>query len=75
MMFKNFQTDHLLAKRFGIDKDECQGLIKAIDKRKQFKSAIPSIVGLIVIFAWMVLYGWHYPRNLLRTWHWDIISS
>ena len=57
MMFKNFQTDHLLAKRFGIDKDECQGLIKAIDKRKQFKSAIPSIVGLIVIFAWMVLYG------------------
>ena len=72
MRLKHLQTHLLLADRFNIDKDECQGLIKAIDKRKQFKSAIPSIVGLIVIFAWMVLYG--RGTDALEGTRWDILS-
>lgn len=72
MESKFLQTHLLLADRFNIDKDECQGLIKAIDKRKQFKSAIPSIVGLIVIFAWMVLYGC--GTDALEGTRWDILS-
>lgn len=72
MESKFLQTHLLLADRFNIDKDECQGLIKAIDKRKQFKSAIPSIVGLIVIFAWMVLFG--RGTDALEGTRWDILS-
>ena len=72
MESKFLQTHLLLADRFNIDKDECQGLIKAIYKRKKFKSAMPSIVGLIVFFAWMVLFG--RGTDALEGTRWDILS-
>ena len=57
MMFKNYQTDHLLAKHFGIEKDECHKLIKVIRKRKRSIDIKSGLVSLSVFWAWMIFFG------------------
>ena len=57
MMFKNYQTDHMLAKHFGIEKHECQKLIKVIKKRKRSIDIKSGLVFLSVSCAWMIFFG------------------
>ena len=71
-MFKKYRTDHLLAKRFGIDKYECQTLIKIIDKHNRWKKEVSSIAGSIVFIIWMFFFG--IGTDALEGTRWDILG-
>lgn len=72
MESKFLQTHLVLAERFGIDKDECQNLIRVIDKRKRFKKEVPSIVGGIIFVIWMFIFG--RGTDVLEGTRWDILD-
>ncbi len=72
MRAKHLHSHHVLAKRFGIDEAECRSLIDAIDKRKRMSGAAPSIVGFLVFWAWMILFG--RGGDALEETAWDIFG-
>ena len=71
MAFNHLRSHHGLAKRFGIDEAECRSLIDAIDKRRLILATVPTIVGLIVYWAGVELYG--RGTDALEGTQWDIL--
>ncbi len=71
MELKDLRSYHGLAKRFDIDEVECRRLIDAIDKRRPMLAVVPTIVGLIVYWAGIELYG--RGTDVLEETQWDIL--
>ena len=71
MAFRHVFSHHGLAERFGIDEAECRSLIDAIDKRRLILATVPTIVGLIVYWAGVELYG--RGTDALEETPWDIL--
>ncbi len=72
MGFKHLRSHHGLAKRFGMNEVECRSLIDAIDKRKWMVRDVPSIVGVLGSFGWMMLFG--HGTDALEDTAWDILG-
>ncbi len=71
MGFRHVLSHHVLAKRFDIDEAECRDLINVIDKRKPMAGAAPPIVGFVVCWAGIILYG--RGTDALEGTQWDIL--
>ncbi len=71
MKFKHLLSHYVLARRFNIDEVECLELINEIDKRKPVAAAAPSIVGFMVWWAGINLYG--RGTDALEGTQWDIL--
>lgn len=72
MYLNRLRSQRVLSKQFGIDKYECQKLIKVIDKRMRWKKEVAYTIGSINFAIWMFIFG--LGTQALEGTRWDIFK-